>query len=128
MAQVENEKLKTWMKSNPSFYVSITGLKPRGFISFLIFWRHAIPSKVQADHAPGSLYVAVKRINGIHHTLSAWENKAAMQSYIYTGPHKQAIKVFRKIATGKTFGYESNTLPSWDEVHELWNTKGNDYQ
>jgi hypothetical protein len=82
---------------------------------------------VQADGAPGSLFVAVKRMNGIHHTLSAWENKAAMQSYIYQGPHRLAIKAFRKIATGKTFGYESTSLPSWDEVHEMWKHKAKSY-
>ena len=127
MAEAEKVTLENWMKSGKPFYVSITGLKPRGFVSLLLFWRHAIPSKVQADGAPGNLYVDVKKINGIHHTLSAWESKSAMKNYIYSGPHKLAINVFRKIATGKTFGYESNSLPSWDEVHELWKTKGNNY-
>ena len=124
----ETEKFKNWMNSGKQFYVSITGLKPRGLVSFFIFLRHAIPSKIQAEQAPGNLYVAVKRINGIHHTLSVWENKSDMKSYIYQGPHLLAIKVFRKIATGKTFGYESNTLPSWEEVHELWKTNGMDYR
>jgi hypothetical protein len=121
------EKLEAWVKSGKPFYVSITGLKPRGFVAFLLFWRYAIPSKRQADTAPGSLYVGVKTMNGIHHTLSAWENKELMKKYIYQGPHRRAIQIFRKIATGKTFGYESNSLPNWDEVHELWKTRGNDY-
>jgi hypothetical protein len=69
----------------------------------------------------------VKKINGIHHTLSAWESKTMMQKYIYQGPHKLAIRVFRKIATGKTFGYVSSSLPNWEEVHHLWKTKGKDY-
>jgi hypothetical protein len=118
------DKIESWVKSGRPFYVSITGLKPRGFVAFILFWRYAVPSKVQADSAPGNLYVGVKTINGIHHTLTAWENKALMQRYIYEGPHRRAIQVFRKIATGKTFGYESTALPSWDEVHSLWKLRG----
>lgn len=127
MSGAEKEAIDSWVKSGKEFHVSITGLKPRGMISFILFWRYAIPSKIQAERAPGNLYVAVRKINGIHHTLSAWESKAMMQKYIYHGPHRLAIRVFRKIATGKTFGYSSNTLPSWEEVHELWKSKGQDY-
>jgi hypothetical protein len=50
-----------------------------------------------------------------------------MRSYVYSGNHLKAIKVFRKIATGKTFGYESTELPDWDEVHRLWLEKGKSY-
>ena len=124
---METRLPKEWAAGDREFYVSITGLKPNGFLSFLRFFRHAIPSKIQAESAAGVLYVSVKKVNGIQHTLTAWESEAHMKKYIYSGAHKHAIKVFRKIATGKTFGYVSKTLPTWDEVHGIWNEKGRAY-
>ncbi len=109
------------------FYVSITGLRVRSFWFVLTFWRHAVASKIQSEKAPGILHSDVKRINGIQHTLTAWENREAMKKFIYSGPHAQAIRVFRKIATGKTFGFEATKLPTWEEVHALWNEHGQDY-
>lgn len=111
----------------PKFYVSITGLKPKSFWTLFSFWRHAIPSKIQADSAPGILFSGVHKINGIQHTLTAWESKEHMKAYISTGAHAKAMKLFRRIATGKTLGFDSDRLPSWDEVHEIWRTQGRDY-
>ena len=112
---------------NRPMYVSITGLQVKGFLKFLLFIRHAVMSKTQAERAPGILHVGVKTINGVQHTLTAWESKKHMQAYIYSGHHAKAIKAFRKIATGKTFGFEATTLPEWNEVHELWLRNGVHY-
>jgi hypothetical protein len=109
------------------FYVSITGLKPKNFWYTFKFWRHAIPSKIQSESAPGILYSEVKKINRIQHTLTAWESKEHMMSYIHSGAHLKALKNFKKIATGKTFGFETNKIPSWDEVHDLWLKNGKEY-
>jgi hypothetical protein len=109
------------------FYVSITGLKPKNLWSTLMFWRFAIPSKIQSDSAPGILISEVKKINGIQHTLTVWETKEHMQSYIYSGAHLKAIKAFKKIATGKTFGFDTDKVPSWDQIHDLWLKQGKEY-
>lgn len=115
-------------KKLPSkFYVSITGLKPKNFWATFLFWRFAIPSKIQADRAPGLLYSDVKKINQIQHTLTAWESKDHMKAYIHSGSHLKALKAFRKIAVGKTFGYESDRIPSWEDVQELWLKNGQEY-
>jgi len=123
----QNETVKNHVVAHGSVYVSITGLKIKTIWKALWFWRYAIPSKIQADQSPGLLFSDVKSINGINHTLTAWTDQKAMRSYIYSGIHLKAIKVFRKIATGKTFGYESTELPDWDEVHRLWLEKGKSY-
>lgn len=118
------------MKDNAlpeKFYVSITGLRPRSTLATFFFWLHAIPSKMQADKAPGILFSEVRKINGIQHTLTAWKSKEDMRAYISSGAHLKAMKAFRKIATGKTFGYDSSSLPSWDEVHKLWQDHGKEY-
>jgi hypothetical protein len=111
----------------PLFYVSITGLKPKNFLAYFLFWLHAIPSKIQADSAPGILFSEVKTINQIQHTLTAWESKDHMKAYIRRGAHLKAMKAFRKIAEGKTFGFESDRIPAWDEVHDLWIHRGKTY-
>jgi len=82
---------------------------------------------MQADRAPGLLHASVRTINGVEHTLTAWESKAAMQAYIYSGHHKNAIKAFRKIATGKTFGFEADKIPDWKDVHQMWLDHGKAY-
>jgi hypothetical protein len=120
-------KLDEFRALGRPIYVSITGLKPRSFLKVFLFWRHAIPSKMQADRAPGVLYVGVRNINGIQHTLTAWESKEHMRAYVSSGAHLRALRLFRKMATGATFGYEATALPSWDEVHELWKTRGKVY-
>jgi hypothetical protein len=120
-------KLEAWQQSGRPFYLSITGLKPKSFLKYLAFGRHAIPSRGQAVNAPGNLYVGTKLVNGIQHTLTAWESKEHMKRYIYSGAHLAAIKVFRSIATGKTFGFEATQLPNWDEVHKMWIEQGIEY-
>lgn len=119
--------IENHLKSNPNFYVSITGLKIRSPLAVPFFWWHAVRSKIQADRAPGLLFSAVNAIDGIQHTVTAWESKEAMRVYIFSGAHKKAIKAFRKIATGKTFGFEATKIPAWDEVHELWKKHGKEY-
>jgi hypothetical protein len=44
-----------------------------------------------------------------------------------SGIHLKAIKSFRKIAIGKTYGYESETIPSWKEAFELLERNGKGY-
>ena len=108
-------------------YISITGLKPRGVLSFFGFWRLAIPSYRQAQTAKGNLFCEVRRIKGFQCTLTAWEDRTIMLEYMKSGIHLQAMKSFHKIATGKTYGYESESIPSWPEAFELLESKGKEY-
>lgn len=121
------DKWTQWKASGKPFYISITGLQPRSIWKILPFFRHAIPSRSQALKAPGALFVDVRQVNGVHHTLSAWESREHMKKYIYQGAHLKAIQAFRIIATGKTFGYMGTELPSWDELHERWQKEGKEY-
>ena len=108
-------------------YISITGLELKRPWHVFRFYRHAAPSLRQAKRADGNLQTHVKTINGVHHTLTVWESRDAMRAFLISGPHKQAMKVFPAIATGKTFGYESDDVPDWDEVHRLWQEHGQSY-
>lgn len=107
-------------------YVSITGLRVRRFWHVPMFWRHAVASMAQAQRADGCLEASARTINGVHHTRSIWRKKEDMRSYLASGAHLEAMKVFSRIATGRTLGFVTTDIPNWDEVHRLWLTKGRD--
>jgi hypothetical protein len=47
-----------------------------------------------------------------------------MLNYLRSGAHLKAMKAFKQIATGPTYGYESETIPTWDEAYVLLTEKG----
>lgn len=109
-------------------YISITGLKLlKPWKVFRFYW-YAIPCLRAAKRTPGNILAKEKSINGIRHTLTVWENKRAMQDFAFHGVHLEAIKAFNKIAEGKTYGYEADVIPDWDEVRITWQTKGKVYK
>ena len=108
-------------------YVSITGLRLRRWWHYPRFMMLAVPALGQARRADGNLHVAARTVRGVHHTLTAWRSRPQMQAYIRSGAHRVALGAFGRIATGRTFGYESDTLPDWDEVHRRWHEHGIDY-
>lgn len=105
-------------------YISITGLELRSLRHAPAFWWHAIRAMRQAHAAPGLISAEARRINRVHHTLTVWENEAAMRAYLAKGAHLAAMQAFGRIATGRTFGFLAETPPGWDEVHALWLSRG----
>lgn len=108
-------------------YISITGLKPKGFLGLIRFWLLAIPTFRQAQLARGNLYCEVKKMEGYHCTLTAWENRELMLQFMRTGPHLKAMKNFHRIATGPTYGYEADSIPSWTEAFILLRQNGTEH-
>lgn len=108
-------------------YISLTGLKPKNFISFFRFWRYAVPSFRQAQTAKGNLSLSAKRIKGYQCTVTSWESREVMLEFMRSGAHLEAIKQFHKIATGRTYGYESDQVPTAEEAFRLLMEKGKDY-
>ncbi len=108
-------------------YISLTGLKPKGFLGFMKFWSLAIPTFRQAQVAKGNLYRAVKKVNGYQCTITAWENREVMLEFMRSGSHLKAMKAFHKIATGKTYGYEGDVVPTFEEAFNILQEKGKSY-
>ena len=108
-------------------YVSITGLTPKGLLGTLRFWVLAVPSFRQAQRAPGNLFCEVRRIQNYQCTLTAWTSRDAMLDYLRSGTHLKAMKAFKQIATGKSFGYESASLPNWNEAFAVLLEKGRNH-
>lgn len=112
----------------PDVYVSITGLQVRRVWHVPSFWFHAMKSMVQARKAPGNISAEARTINGVHHTLSVWADRQAMQAYLTAGPHLDAMRQFPRMATGKVVGYPAVQAPDWSEVHAIWQERGRDVQ
>ena len=47
-----------------------------------------------------------------------------MLVFMKNGVHLKAMKSFHSIATGRTYGYESDIIPNWEEAYSLLETKG----
>lgn len=108
----------------PEVYVSITGLEVRRVWHLPFFWSHAMRSMVQARNAPGNISADARTMDGVHHTLSVWTDRAAMLAYLTAGPHREAMRIFPRIATGKVVGYFTREVPDWTQVHAIWRERG----
>lgn len=113
--KIWNEKM-----SASTVYVSITGLRLKGRRHSLRFWWHAISSMIQARQAPGNVKAETRTIDGIHHTLSAWTDENAMRHFLGSGAHRNAMKAFHSIATGRTLGFYAPEIPDWDTGLQRW--------
>jgi hypothetical protein len=122
---MQNETL-TEPETRP-VYVSITGLRLKRWWHFLSFLRLSISAARQARMAEGNLATQLTRKNGVYHTLSVWRSEADMRNFLYDGAHMRSIRAFPRIATGKTFGFETTDVPELDAVHDLWLRHGREY-
>lgn len=108
-----------------TFHLSITGLRVKpGLMNRLRFHYHAVRSYMQAQKAEGALHVAARRIDGVEHTVTAWRDREAMLAFVRSGAHLEAMKAFHRIAVGSTFGFTTDRIPDWPEVHALWKERG----
>lgn len=108
-------------------YVSITGLKVKSFWHWPRFAWHAVRSMTQARKAEGCLRAEARTIKGVQHTLSVWVDRNAMRNFMMAGAHRHAMRDFRKIAEGSTYGYEAEIAPDWPEARQIWLEKGRVY-
>jgi hypothetical protein len=104
-------------------YVSITGLRLKSRRHIFRFWWHAIRSMAQARSAAGNLRAETRTIQGVHHTLSVWIDEQAMRTFLVSGDHRFAMKVFRAIATGRTLGFTTDQPPDWDASLRRWQSE-----
>lgn len=108
-------------------HVSITGLRLRSVFYAPVFWLNAMPSYRAAERAAGALSVEAWQMDGVHYTLTFWESFAQMRAYVRSPVHSRAVRVLDKIATGQTYGYAADTLPSRVEAQYVLAEKGRSY-
>ncbi|MDC0550853.1 hypothetical protein OAO40_02810 [Amylibacter sp.] len=47
-----------------------------------------------------------------------------MMSYLTSPTHLKAMKNFSKIGSEKVYGYEANSIPSWEKALAKWDKHG----
>jgi hypothetical protein len=114
--------------SSPRYYISITGLEVASYWTFPKFMTLTMPAIQQARVAPGNVRADTNRIDGIMHTLTAWNSREDMLKYVRSGAHLEAMKNTKKVASyAKSYSYESDTIPTWPEARKLWEENGRIY-
>ena len=108
-------------------YISVTGIKPKGITGWLYFLLYNIPaSKASKDH-DGLLASEFSSRNGYLHTFTVWESKTHMVAYRSSPAHLKAMKNLSKIGSGKIHGYETDTMPSWEDAYNEWGEKAREH-
>lgn len=59
-------------------------------------------------------------IRGTHHTLTVWEDRAAMLRFMRGPAHRAAMGILDSIATGKVHGFEADVVPTWAEARAIY--------
>ena len=113
-------------RETKAMYVSVTGLKTKGFVGWVRFWMLAIPAFRAAQKAEGCLICESKTVNGYHHTFTVWRDKTSMMNYRASPVHLKTMKVFSRIAYGKVYGYETSNIPTWNDALKGFNDYARD--
>lgn len=109
-----------------SVYVSITGFRLNGWRQWPRFWWHTLRSIAQARRAHGNLRVEARIVNGVHHTLTIWVDERAMRAFLVSGAHRDAMKAYRRLGTGRTLGFTADCPPDWEVALQRWIIEGRD--
>ena len=108
-------------------YVSVTGLKPKGFIGRVRFWIFTTSVSLSAQKADGILLCEFNSRNGYRHTLTVWETKEHMMAFRASPAHVRAMKRISQIGIGKVFGYEADFSPSWEDALSELDRNGSEF-
>jgi hypothetical protein len=114
------------MSDAPSLHVSITALRVDNPLRLPAFWWHTFRSIRQARTAPGNLLVAMRFMNGAYHTLTVWENRAAMVHFMRSGAHRRAMADLPSTSMGRVAGFAAERAPDWADVPALLGIRGRD--
>ena len=101
-------------------YVSVTGLKQIGLISWIRFWTLTIPTSKDTKVTNGILHSAFNSWNGFQRTLNVWKAKEDMLAYFPSSFLLKTMNLFSKIGIGKVYGGKAKSVPSWDHASALW--------
>ena len=111
-----------------TYYISITGLQVNSLWNLPKFVIYSQNAKKQALAAAGNMGVKLHGpINGVYHTMTVWKDRKSMTRFMASGAHAKAMKITQEIYVPggtKVYGYETETIPTWDEAYQLWTEKG----
>ena len=106
------------------YYVSVTSISIP-LLSLPKFFWYTLPVIWYAPKAPGNVHTDSTYQNGLHMTKTVWETKTHMRDFMLAKAHGAAMKQSRNVGTfTQIYGYESDTIPNWDEAISLLREKG----
>ncbi|WP_310381753.1 DUF3291 domain-containing protein [Flavobacterium sp.] len=101
--------------------VTITSIELKGALHFFLFANHVFKIVEELKTAN---YIEFRR-NGHwkkFYTMTLWDNDLDMRAFAKSGAHLEAMKRSKKIAKEiRTYTYDAEELPSWDEARILLN-------
>jgi hypothetical protein len=101
-------------------YVSVTGFRVASPGRLPRFWWLTFRASRQARSAPGNLSTSLRAADGVYHTLTVWTGRDAMLAYLTSGAHREAMRAFRSLGSGRTLGFEAAEAPGWPEALARW--------
>ena len=104
--------------------IAITGFKPKNLLKKFRFLSHAVPLFQLAQKSPGNIHTERFTHQGYYHTLTLWESRDAMMSYVYSSAHQKAIDLYDFLGEGLTCHYESGEIPSSKHALDYWRANG----
>jgi len=108
-------------------YISVTGIKPKGITGWLYFLLYNMPASKASKGHDGLLASEFSSRNGFLHTFTVWKSRTHMIAYRSSPAHLKAMKSLSKIGSGNIHGYETDTMPSWEEAYSEWSEKSREY-
>jgi hypothetical protein len=111
-------------------YVSLTCIKIKSIWHYIQFFSYAVPIVTQSKGL--ALETATMARDGYHYTLTVWNDRKEMISFIHSGAHQKATKdrVLPMVASDAMFySFEatSDEIPDWEKAIDLLHTKGREY-
>src|SRR5262249_54226830 len=108
--------------------VSVTPLRVRSWRFLVPFLFFALRSSGQAKRAEGNLGVSLLRdANLAFWTRTVWNTEAAMNSFMLSGPHRQAMPRLLNWcdeAALVDWAQETDQPPDWQEAHRRIQLEG----
>ena len=107
------------------YYVSVTGLVTKSFLSTLKFYYYTTPAFRAAESSEGIISASGTSYKSVYMTVMLWESKEDMRKYFRGEAHIAAMKQLKDVSRyGKIHGYFTDKLPSNTEAIEMWKKEG----
>ena len=95
-------------------FASTTKYTLKSVPAFFMFSLLSLKSIAQANTAQGLITIKI-RIRDLR-TLTVWKSKEDMITFRNSGFHQQAMISSAKLGSNRSFSWQTNCIPSWQEA------------
>jgi hypothetical protein len=131
--------IKTSVNDQKMYAITITGMQLKNVLCYPKFYWYAVPALQAAQSASGNIHASTKsyqlpndsgQVKDTLMTLTVWDSRASTMKYVLKSPaHVACMKQMKNLGSySKTYHYESDTIPTWDEAKELWLNHSKQYK